>query len=69
MIWRRTELEDMPHLWEKERRMATFQANYKEEISRQVELSHINANAKVIMAGSSEYLIDGEDCSVGWEDA
>jgi transcription initiation factor IIE alpha subunit len=62
------ETEDMPHLWEEERRMATFQANYKKEMSRQVELLHIDADTNV-MAGSPKHTIDGEDRSVVWEDA
>lgn len=62
------EFEDMPHLWEEERRTAAFQALYKKEISRQVNMLNIDNEAT---GGTSplKQSVDAEESMVAWEDA
>ncbi len=62
------ETEDMPHLWEEERRTVAFQALYKKEISRQTELLRIDIEGH---PGSSptRQMTENEDRSIAWEDA
>lgn len=62
------ETEDMPHLWDEERRTVAFQALYKKEISRQTELLRIDMDGN---PGSSpmKQSSDMDDHSIVWEDA
>jgi transcription initiation factor TFIIE subunit alpha len=62
------ETEDMPHLWEEERRTAAFQALYKKEISRQAAILRIDGDANPA-AFSSKYAMDAEERGIQWEDA
>lgn len=62
------ETEDMPHLWEEERRTAAFQALYKKEISRQSAILRIDGDANP-GAFSSKYAMDAEERGIQWEDA
>lgn len=64
------ETEDMPHLWDEDRRTTAFQALYKKEVSRQIELLRIDpdgnpgASISPMKQGS-----DSDDRSIAWEDA
>jgi transcription initiation factor IIE alpha subunit len=62
------ETEDMPHLWEEERRTASFQALYKKEITRQTDILQIDGDAN---PGNSpmKQPMDVDDRSIVWEDA
>lgn len=62
------ETEDMPHLWEEERRTAAFQALYKKEITRQTDLLQIDGDA-IAVGSPMKQPMDMDDLSVVWEDA
>jgi transcription initiation factor IIE alpha subunit len=62
------ETEDMPHLWDEERRAVAFQALYKKEISRQTELLNIDGDAKAA-SWPSKYAVEAEERGIEWEDA
>jgi len=63
------ETEDMPHLWEEERRTAAFQALYKKEISRQSEILRIDRTTNKTSSSAMKYTTDAEERGIEWEDA
>lgn len=62
------ETEDMPHLWDEERRTVAFQALYKKEIARQSDLLRIDGDANP-GASPSKTAWDAEERGIEWEDA
>lgn len=63
------ETEDMPHLWEEERRTAAFQALYKKEMARQVEMLKVEPDPNVFASSPRRQSIDLGELAVAWEDA
>jgi hypothetical protein len=63
------ETEEMPHLWEEETRKVAFQAQYSKEMTRQVQLLHIDADTSAALASPPKMSSVDEDRSVAWEDA
>ena len=62
------ETDDMPHLWEEERRTAAFQALYKKEVSRQVEMLRLDSDTNPA-SNALKYALDAEERGIEWEDA
>jgi len=62
------ETDDMPHLWEEERRTVAFRALYKKEVSRQAEMLRLDSDTNPA-SNAMTYALDAEERGIEWEDA